>query len=445
MIVTDISYDRNIPLLSVSPSTWTATPYARWFDNYNIISSIDNPLARELHVIDIRKYAGNTAEPLTTVKNIFSSQALAKLESAENLQGHFYIMNRAGSDKLGVRRKKLTNDISVVSKFENKAWFRRKFQDVLRFAPNRFIGFDELEKHSYETLSDMLGGDLVLQHPGLAGSRGTYIVRSEDEYQYAVANLLQTDQTSGEPVVVSRYLDKAIERTVQGCVTSTDVLVGPPQAQLVRQPELVSSRPGDIQFCGGRIAPGLVSEAQKLEMERAMKIVGTALQDAGYRGVFGMDFLIYSTEVYILEANPRMTGLSPLLADLQNTHPFLLLHVLELAHQEYDVKSAVQFDDTAEGSFIQIYAQTDCQVNATTGVYDAELNKVGSGFENSKLLPKNDNHFFVGLRVDPHASIETGKSIAFVYSRKQLFDDEGALTPEALRFTKSFRSKFISK
>lgn len=443
MNIPNITYNKDLKLVTVSPSTWTATPLTRWFDDYYIISSIDNPLAKKLKVIDIRAYARDVNEPLTTVKNIFASTALNELESRQDLSSYSYVMNRAGSEKMGAHRKKLSNDIETVSHFENKAWFRRTFKDTLRFAPFVTVDLAKLADLPYDEFVKSVGKKMVLQHPALAGSRGTYIVGDENEYRLAVSNLLQARDVLDEPIVVSQFLGASMERTMQGCVTSTDILIGPAQAQLIRHPELTADLPGEIQFCGGRIAPGLVTDEQQQDMQNAMKIVGSALQEVGYRGIFGMDFLIHEGAVFVLETNPRMTGLTPLLANIQNEKPFLLLHVLELAKQDYTLSEFTGTHDEVGGSFIQIYAQKECKVEFTTGLYDGKLNKIDEGFENGKMLPDEDGQFFVGMRVSPGVALETGKSIAFVYSKQQLFDDAGDLAPEAKRLVELFRKKYI--
>jgi hypothetical protein len=75
--------------------------------------------------------------------------------------------------------------------------------------------------------------------------------------------------------------------------------------------------------------------------QAAMKL-GERLGHAGYRGCFGLDYLLDETtgELYLGEMNPRITGITPLTTQAAcdaDEVPLLLYHLLEWFGVEYQV------------------------------------------------------------------------------------------------------------
>jgi predicted ATP-grasp superfamily ATP-dependent carboligase len=437
-----VSFDSDMDLLAVSPSAWTAVGPERWFPNYHVISVIDNPLQQQLGIFDLRKYLDKNELVPLTVKEMFKSSVLKKMIKAENLQDYHYVLNRASSTTDTF--KKLGNSHKIVSRFENKAWLRENFSDSLRFTPYIIETFKKLQKaKSYDRLREALSANLVIQHPTLAGGRGTFFVSNEKEYIRTMTSLSQFIESQGEKIVVSKWLSSPLERTLQCCVTNDEVLVGPPQAQLVRHPLLTLDEPGAIQFCGGRIHRGLLSDEQFKAAADTARIIGESLRSSGYRGIFGVDLLVQGSEVWFIEVNPRLTGLTPLLTSIQKNIPFRLLHILELASTPYTIKKPADLE-AGSGSFVQIYSQSDGSLDLQTGLYDENLKKIGDGFESGTLLPLGNNEYFVALRVNPNEKVKKGKSLAFIYSKRQLFNDEGSLDTGLERLVECFRLRFTA-
>lgn len=420
-----IIYDRTLKILTVSPSAWTAAGPSQWFDSYKIISTIDNPLTEKLNVIDIGKYYDEGAVLPATTKEIMASPKLEVLVKDCGLEGYRFVSNRPTE----VRNDHiLANERRVANQYENKVWFRKEFGKLLHFPAFRLVKLDDFERNGISFYLEALHTDtLIVQHPFRSGGRGTLTVANNEDFINCCESL-RVSLIDEDIIVVSEKIASPEERTIQVCITEEEIFIGPAQAQLVGHPLLTSSRWGDIQFCGGRIAPDLLTSAQYQVAKGAVDLVGNRLKQAGYRGIFGMDFLVSKEEIYILEVNPRMTGLTPLLAFLQTEVPFLLLHILELSHVKYDILNATF--NTKSGSFIQVYAQQEGVNVFETGTYDTNGVRVGDGFEDGNMIPANPDNFFVGMRVSKDQVIHQGKSLAFIYSSRQLFDDAGTIIDE---------------
>jgi hypothetical protein len=420
----------------ISPSAWTATGPTQWFEDYKIISVMKNPLARRLSIINMADYLPNVDQLPKTTKEMMASPFLKDVKRQNGLENYVYVFNRASRD---TELNGLGNDFSLVSQFENKVWLREQYGDTLHFPEYIINTLGQLQEKDFGSICNVLHAkELVVQHPSLAGARGTYFVSDQADLERVVISL-KSILGDEDKIVIAKKLINIQERTLQVCITTDRILVGPAQAQLIGHPFLVSSRPGDIQFCGGRITSGLLSDEHYKVAFDAVQTVGARMQKEGYRGIFGMDLLVSEGQVYTLEVNPRMTGLTTLLAFLQQSVPFLLLHILELASSYYTVTDN-QAEEKLDGSVIQVYAQQDLVVAGETGLYDSEGLRLGDGFTNGNILPDNDQ-FFVAMRVEKGQAVKQGKSLAFIYSRTQLFDDNGNLDPRLPALIKMIRGE----
>lgn len=437
-----VQYDTSLELVTVRPGIWSAAMPAKWFENYRIISTIDNPLSDIVKTIDLRHYYRVGEQLNRKVSAIYRSDALKRLIAANHLEEYRHVVSQ-GAAHNATGYKLLGDFHDVARSFENKANVRRWFEGAIAFPPYRFLDAHPQQPDTYERLSADLGTThLVLQRPEGSGSRGTLFANDQKEFLDALMQL-KAITAPDEQLVVSRRIENALERSVQVCVTDAKIYVGPAQAQLVRHPLLTSNKQDSVKFCGGRIAPGLMSETAYGHARQAAILVAKRLRENGYRGIFGIDFLIAPGDVlYMLEVNARTTGLTPLLGSVQETVPYQLLHLLELARESYDVDDVVESYNS--GSFVEVYAQAGGSLHMQTGRYSSDGTRLGDGFETTSLLPEDKDEYFIALRVSPGEVVEDGKAIAYVYSKAQLFDDIGKLDERLETLLEIIRSRFVA-
>ncbi len=433
-----IKYNKSdLKLLMVSPSIWRATPPLKWFDDYHIVSTTGSELSGHLAQVHNFMDSPYSQGSEANIRSIYKSPGFMTFLEEEGLGGYLHLMDRANtySDKV----PKLSNSYDTAQLFENKSWFRKKFANKVRFPEFRIIDSTGSEvEYAYDNISAELSECLVVQHPVLSGGRGTFFVKSATEYNDALNDVKGLEPATGE-LVLSRHVT-GLERTVQCCITDNELFVGPAQMQLVRHPLLVAPGVGSIQFCGGLIAPGIVTEEVYQKMKGNAFSIGSELKAMGYRGIFGVDFII-SDDVYVLEVNPRFTGLTPLLANVQTDIPYMLLHIMELSQQPYKIVEE-ESEDVGTGSFVILYADSDGCTNFRSGIYDAGLNMISNA--TIDLIPEDPAHFFIGMRVGDNKTFKKGKSLAFIYSSRRLFDDSGRLLPELEQLIEGIRQAIES-
>jgi biotin carboxylase len=170
-----------------------------------------------------------------------------------------------------------------------------------------------------------LGHDLVLQLPFGDSGQTTFFVGDEADYLRHAPEI----EAASEVKIMRRI--QCRQAAIEACVTRNGIAVGPLATELVGFDELTPYRGG---WCGNEIAPGAFSEGALDEAAAMTRRIGERLAAMGYRGVFGLDFLLDEEhgDLFLGEMNPRITGLTPLSTQVARDvgcAPLMLLHILE--------------------------------------------------------------------------------------------------------------------
>jgi hypothetical protein len=113
------------------------------------------------------------------------------------------------------------------------------------------------------------------------------------------------------------------------------LLVGPLQTELVGFSELTPFSGG---WCGNEVFAAnqsdLLTPDIRQQAQQATLALGQQLRQVGYRGCFGLDFLLDQDTgaLYLGEMNPRITGATPMTSQAMleaESVPLLLFHLLE--------------------------------------------------------------------------------------------------------------------
>lgn len=232
----------------------------------------------------------------------------------------------------------LMNSPTIAHAFENKRYFRDEFADLIRMPEYTIRHLGELDKAaSYHDLKEEFGS-FVMQDEESSGSKGTFMIHTQDDYLQAVRALKKYSQ--GRSVVVSKYV-KGETCSVQVCITKQGVFSGGIQRQLVASKYLCDPKSdGGTKWCGGELGAEY-SEFVQHQAREIASVIGSELASHGYKGVFGVDLIVTPDDnVYAIEINARLTGYSFLISDMQLKEkriPFMLLHLLELGNYDYEV------------------------------------------------------------------------------------------------------------
>jgi hypothetical protein len=299
-----------------------------------------------------------------------------------------------------------------------------------------------------------LGPDLVVQLPYGDSGKTTFFVSDEDEFRPHAGSI------AAQPVVKIMRRIRCRQLTIEGCVTRRFTLAGPLQTELVGFAQLTPFGGG---WCGNEVfaandSTSLTADIRQ-QAQRATLALGEQLRQAGYRGCFGLDFLLDqdTNTLYLGEMNPRITGASPMTSQAMldaESVPLLLFHLLEWfgADYELDVQAFNQQWLHAEqiGSWSQmILDQTD---DAPTVVLEAPSSGLwrmqADGtiqFCRCATSPDNvtDESEALFLRtINPGQPHGGGASLGRVVLRGRLLTDDHRLNERAQAWIRGFKAHF---
>jgi hypothetical protein len=297
-----------------------------------------------------------------------------------------------------------------------------------------------------------LGPDLVVQLPHGDSGTTTYFISSAADFQ------AHADAIAAAPEVKIMRRIRCRPLTIEGCVTRHGTLVGPLMAELVGFPTLTPYRGG---WCGNELAPQRLGAGLRRQAQQATIALGRQLRRVGYRGYFGLDFLLDQDTgaLYLGELNPRITGATPLTSQAAldaGSVPLLLYHLLEWFEVDYRVDVA-EFNGQwlappRTGDWGQLIiehtAETPEVVNEVpaSGVWrlagDGTVSLVRREYHPRAAADETEALFL--RTVDAGRLMSAGKCLGRLVTRGRLLTDDWRLSARAEAWVNGFRHHFAS-
>ncbi len=343
----------------------------RDWSNEHLKDSLSGSLGR-----DILKRWDDYAEDI----NLICYRSLRKLEKAR-----------------GALRKKLVIYAvpeSLKRHFDNKIHLCRNLPGLsLPLIPWK-VG--QLGKVTFSELRGDLRLPFVVQFPYGSSGNSTFIIREKKEFDEL------SRKYPGHRVSIRKYID-GFSLNVNAVVVSAEN--GPltfcsfPSIQLVGIRECSNS---PASFCGNDFAlardldKGLIGQ-----VEHSVKTLGAWMAGSGFRGIFGVDFVVGDGTVYPVEIKPRFQNSTSLYTVLEGSGrprkgSFFLLHVAEFLQRRDKLMLKYIRDFPArelmrplKGSQIVLHNGTDRGIvtgNLTPGVYRQEDGDMKPVRESASLI-----------------------------------------------------------
>lgn len=189
--------------------------------------------------------------------------------------------------------------------FEHKPWVESAVQKLgIPSIPWTYIA-DEDQLDALRYLSD---GPVMLRRSRSSGGTGLTRVASGPE-------LATTWPFQDESFVsVAPYIADGVPTNVGGVVWHDGVTLHRPSVQLIGLPEC-TGRP--FGYCGNDFGAIRDQDLQVIDqMDRATRRIGRWLGSHGFRGAYGVDFLVDRGRALFTEVNPRMQGVTHLSCQL---------------------------------------------------------------------------------------------------------------------------------
>jgi hypothetical protein len=332
-----IEYRQTTPIGVVSTDPYNFLIYDKLFDDFRIITEVKQDWLLDLPLKAQVSWLGKTKQYGNNVTKILRSKKF--IDNFKNDPKRKFVMYSPLDPPYKINPLAyLMNSPTIAHAYENKRYFRDEFADLIRMPEYEIRYMNELDKAaSFKDLQQRYGW-FMLQDEESSGSKGTYAIKSADDYVEALKSLKKFSR--GRTIVVSKHVHGE-PASIQVCNTKYGIFNSGIQRQLIDSQHLSNTNlEGANKWGGGEVGdtyPDIVHH----QTQEIASVVGSELASHGYKGIFGVDLIITpENEVYSIEINARLTGYSHLISDLQMREgkiPFMLLHALELGNYEYKV------------------------------------------------------------------------------------------------------------
>ncbi len=322
------------PIFFVAPNPNRAIGLEREIKNYHIICS------QRSDIIDYLKKEKVEIFFLDD-ENMNSSGKILQNKKVLN-----YIKRKAGDKTANVITFKPSPKLQKICA-ENKfrylgnGWrLNRKFEDKVEFVditnkleiPNAGSEIVKIEdSNKFRKIFDS-EEKYVIQLPRGFSGNSTFLISNKKDLDKIV------EKYKNRKVKIAKYLSGET-CTINACATKFGIAVSQPIFQITG---LTVYNKNSLGTSGNDYARGNnLRNGQKKKIFDYTKKIGKYMRKSGYKGWFGLDFIINKNSVDLIEINPRLTASVGVFTKLQIQNeqaPFLFLHLAEFLNINYKKK-----------------------------------------------------------------------------------------------------------
>lgn len=217
----------------------------------------------------------------------------------------------------------LANPKQLNDKYENKVdFFNLMTKEKFAFTIPGISGI--LGKFDFTRLKEQLGLPFVVQFSHGWAGRTTYFIKRESDF----LKLLMTFPNTR--VKINKFIE-GFTVLNNACIYGEEILISPAAMQ-ISNINVLQEKYGAT--CGRQWPARFISKDQEGKIEEITGIIGKIMHNDGYRGYFGLDFIIEknSGKVFLSENNARFTASSAFFTKLEQgleSIPLLFYHLAE--------------------------------------------------------------------------------------------------------------------
>jgi hypothetical protein len=391
----------------------------QFVDNYKLVSLYDSKetdlIAKDIPVFCLEKVVGERLSPRnasTTLTNKETQRHFKKESKGKQPMVLLYKSSKRIENEVAKKRFKIACPSCKFGKnlFENKAKFRRILDNLnISAPPGKVVPLSFLKFRKLGELFEIFGRPLVIQHPQKGGGKGTFFVRDENDYA-RTKYILRKDPP--KEIVISKFIEGP-SPSITGCVTKYGILSTLPQYQIIDEHLLNRNFVGSGLFCGHDWSSANFSKNILCQAEDAVNKIGNFFKTQGYKGIFGLDFVLDEKDekLHVVECNPRLLASFPTLTMVQIANgeiPIIAFHLLEYLGVNYKInikKINEQMWQKKEGAQMFFHSPLNKKVMLKkffeAGVYkfgQGNLDFVRSGYQFSDIKKSNEFLFTDGIQ-----------------------------------------------
>ncbi len=204
----------------------------------------------------------------------------------------------------------LANPVEVKTRFDDKVAFRQKAAEQgIPVPPGEVVDVGALDN----SLLGRFGPRVVVSEQIGSSGNQTHLVDSTEALARTRGALI-AKLGAGALVIATSFLEGPAVGAA-GLVCGGRPWMSHPSVMFTGIPGCSMHR---FDYAGSDYAAyRLVPEAARRKIEEATLKIGAWIAAAGYKGIYGVDFIVHEGEPYALELNPRVLGTTQLMTELE--------------------------------------------------------------------------------------------------------------------------------
>lgn len=268
--------------------------------------------------------------------------------------------------------------ISLKDKFDNKILFR----DIVKSSDLPLINGEvlSLTNKNYKDLSQVYGNTFIIKYPVASSGKRTHYIDNKKDFN-ALKKIYKYNK-----VIIEQYLP-GFSLCLNAVISDNKNYIAQSSVQVIGNPLLTNDYFG---YCGNDFSSyNSLPQPIKTEVSDQANKIMDYLRENGFRGLMGLDFLVYEDEVYPIEINPRFqnsTSMLTLLEISSGSVPLVFFHILQFLDKSYQ---DIDYDNTVHlnGSQITLHNLDKSPLNIRNpikhGIYtfqDDKLTYIRKGY-----------------------------------------------------------------
>ena len=267
-------------------------------ESINIFGNNENSLNKQI----MRNINHNDVSNFLLIGKFYNNEVLNFIKKNKNVKFMYYsqIYTYAALKKLNVLDYVIClNNPDLIKFINNKFKVKEYLNDYIPILDYIYVNGCNFDYNKLKRI--FKSNELVIQQDEGSGGSGTFILNKEN-----IDNLkLEKDTT----YMITKYLKNNISINNHILISDNDIYILPASIQNIKIVNNTLAYKGSDFIAYSKMIDKNIDK----KIEKYTKIICEKLKEKGYRGVLGIDWLIYNNEVYFMEINPRFQNSSTLL------------------------------------------------------------------------------------------------------------------------------------
>lgn len=273
--------------------------YSDFIDNSisifgNDSNSLQNEIKKNINHNDDKSYK--------LIDDFYNKEIIKQIQKNPNIKFMYYsqIYSYYSMKKLGLLNHVICfNNQDLIEFINSKFKIKEYLKDYIPILNYIYINGED---YDFEKLKQKYGDcEFVIQTEEGSGGFSTIVLNESNKDDVK----LDSNQT----YMVTKYCKNNIPVNIHILISTNDIILFPPSIQNI---ELSYNR---LMYKGSDFITynEIVNNRMDSKLKEYAFTVGKLMQEKGYRGILGIDSIIYDNEVYFMEINPRFQNSSTIL------------------------------------------------------------------------------------------------------------------------------------